>query len=221
MTSAGLRVAGESPTKAVDSKVEAVEVVTDAASTGNMQLPKGRTMQLKAVLHMTDGSIRELTEGTFLSWHTDNAAVGTVSSAGLLTAVNDGNLAVWAVYDGHKSPNVTVKVVAAVADSLAVSGIPTNDKVIIGGSTPELLVSVEMSDGTTKELTDTTGQTYTSSDKTKVDVIDMESGASVSGVKLKSNTIVALKGISSGTSKVTVEAEGLSFTTVEITAAAQ
>lgn len=201
--------------------MEAVEVVTDAASTGNLQLPKGRTMQLKVVLHMTDGSSRELTEGTFLSWHTDNAAVGTVSSSGLLTAVNDGNLAVWAVYDGHKSPNVTVKVVAAVADSLAVSGIPTNNKVIIGGSTPELLVSVKMSDGTTKELTDTTGQTYTSSDKTKVDVIDMESGASVSGVKLASNTIVALKGISSGTSRVTVEAEGLSFTTEEITAAAQ
>lgn len=201
--------------------MEAVEVVTDAASAGNLQLPKGRTMQLKAILHMTDGSSRELTEGTFLSWHTGNAAVGTVSSSGLLTAVNDGNLVVWAVYDGHKSPNVTVKVVAAVADSLAVSGIPTNNKVIIGGSTPELLVSVEMSDGTTKELTDTTGQTYTSSDKTKVDVIDKESGASVSGIKLKSNTVVALKGISSGASKVTVEAEGLSFTTVEITAVAQ
>ena len=201
--------------------MEAVEVVTDAASAGNLQLPKGRTMQLKAVLHMTDGSSRELTEGTFLSWHTDNAAVGTVSPSGLLTAVNDGNLAVWAVYDGHKSPNVTVKVVAAVADSLAVSGIPTNNKVIIVGSTPELLVSVEMSDGTTKELTDTTGQTYTSSDKTKVDVIDKESGASVSGIKLASNTIVALKGISSGTSRVTVEAESLSFTTVEITAVAQ
>lgn len=201
--------------------MEAVEVVTDAASTGNLQLPKGRTMQLKAVLHMTDGSSRVLTDGTFLSWHTDNAAVGTVSSSGLLKAVDEGNQAVWAVYNGHKSPDVTVKVVAAVADSLAVSGIPTNNKVIIGGSTPELLVSVEMSDGTTKELTDTTGQTYTSSDKTKVDVIDMMSGASVSGVKLKSNTIVALKGISSGTSRVTIEAEGLSFTTEEITAEAQ
>lgn len=201
--------------------MEAVEVVTDAASDGNLQLPRGRTMQLKAVLHMTGGSSRELTDGTFLSWHTDNAAVGTVSSSGLLTAVNDGNLTVWAVYDGHKSPSVTVKVVAAVADSLAVSGVPTNNKVIIGGSTPELLVSAEMSDGTTKELTDTTGHTYTSSDKTKVDVINMESGASVSGIKLASNTTVALKGISSGTSRVTVEAEGLSFTTEEITAAAQ
>lgn len=217
----GLRLAGESPTKAIDTTVEAVEVVTDAASTGSLQLPKGRTMQLKAILHMTDGSSKELADGTHLSWHTDDANVGTVSSSGLLTAVNDGNLAVWAVYDGHKSPNVTIKVVAAVADSLAVSGIPTNNKVIIGGSTPELLVSVEMSDGTTKELTDTTGQTYTSSDKTKVDVIDMMSGVSVSGIKLASNTIVALKGISSGTSRVTVEAEGLSFTTEEITAVAQ
>ena len=206
---------------AVDPTVEAVEVVTDAASTDNLQLPKGRTMQLKAVLHMTDGSSRVLTDGTYLSWNTDNAAVGTVSSSGLLTAVSKGNLAVWAVYDGHKSPNVTVKVGAAVADSLAISGIPTNNKVIIGGSTPELLVSVRMSDGTVKELTDTTGQTYTSSDKAKVDVIDMRSGASVSGVKLKSNAIVALKGISSGTSRVTIEAEGLSFTTENITAAAQ
>ena len=217
----GLRLAGESPTRVADPTVEAVEVVTDAASAGNLQLPKGRTMQFKAVLHMTDGSSRVLTDGTFLSWHTNNAAVGTVSSSGLLTAVNDGSLTVWAVYNGHKSPDVTVKVGAAVADSLAVSGIPTNNKVIIGGSTPELLASVEMSDGTTKELTDTTGQTYTSSDKTKVDVIDMMSGASVSGIKLASNTIVALKGISSGASRVTIEAEGLSFTTEEITAAAQ
>ena len=217
----GLRLAGESPTRVAKPTVEAVEVVADAASAGNLQLHKGRTMQLKAILHMTDGSSIGLTEGTFLSWHTDNANVGTVSSSGLLKAVNDGNMAVWAVYDCHKSPNVTVKVVAAVADSLAVSGIPTNNKVIIGGSTPELLVSVEMSDGTTKELTDTTGQTYTSTDKTKVDVINMMSGASVSGVKLKSNTIVALKGISSGTSRVTIKAEGLSFTTENITAAAQ
>ena len=221
MTSAGLRSPGESPTEVINPTVEAVEVVADTVDTGNLQLTKGRTMQLKAVLHMTDGSSRELTEGAFLSWHTDNAAVGTVSSSGLLTAVGEGNLAVWAVYDGHKSPDVSVEVAAAVVDSLAVSGIPADKKVIIGGDTPELQVSVAMSDGTTKQLEDTTGQTYTSSDKTKVDVIDKESGDSVSGTKLASDTTIAIKGISSGASRVTVEAEGLSFTTEKITAVEQ
>lgn len=201
--------------------MEAVEVLADTADTDNLQLPKGRTMQLKAVLHMSDGSSKELTEGAYLGWHTSNAAVGTVSSSGLLTAVGEGNVAVWAVYNGHTSPNVAVKIGAAVEDSLAVSGIPADNKVIIGGDTPELLVSVEMSDGTTKQLTNTTGQTYTSSDKTKVDVIDKESGDSVSGTKLESDTTVALKGISSGNSRVTVEAEGLSFTTENITAVEQ
>lgn len=221
MTSAGLRSSGESPTEVKNPTVEAVEVAADTVDTGNLQLPKGRTMQLKAVLHMTDGSSRELTEGAYLGWHTSNAAVGTVSSSGLLTAVGEGNVAVWAVYNGHTSPNVTVKVGAAVADSLAISGIPADKKVIIGRDTPELQVSVAMSDGTTKQLADTTGQTYTSSDKTKVDVIDKESGDSVSGTKLASDTTVALKGISSGASRVTIEAEGLSFTTEKITAVEQ
>lgn len=221
MTSAGLQSFGESPTEVTNPVVEAVEVTSDTVDTGNLKLPKGRTMQLKAVLHMTDGSSKELTEGAYLGWHTSNAAVGTVSSSGLLTAVGKGNVAVWAVYNGHTSPNVSVEVTAAVVDSLAVSGIPADKKVVIGGDTPELQVSVAMSDGTTKQLTDTTGQTYTSSDKTKVDVIDKESGDSVSGTKLASDTTVALKGISSGASRVTVEAEGLSFTTEKITAVEQ
>lgn len=102
---------------------------------------------------------------------------------------------------------------------LAVAGIPSDNKVIIGGEAPELSVSEVMSDGTTKPLTDTTGQTYTSTDKTKVDVINKDSGDSVSGVKLVSDTTVALKGISPGSSRVTVEADGLSFTTKSITAA--
>lgn len=89
---------------------------------------------------------------------------------------------------------------------------------IIGGETPEIAVSAVMSDGSTKELTDTTGQTYTSIDKTKVDVINKDSGDSISGVRLVSDTTVALKGISPGSSRVTVEAEGLSFTTESITA---
>lgn len=221
MTSAGLQSPGESPTEVKNPTVEAVEVAADTVGTGNLRLPKGRTMQLRAVLHMTDGSSRELTEGAYLGWHTSNAAVGTVSSSGLLTAVGEGSMAVWAVYNGHTSPNVAVEVTAAVVDSLAISGIPANKKVIIGGDTPELQVSVAMSDGTTKQLEDTTGQTYTSSDKTKVDVIDKESGDSVSGTKLASDTTIALKGISSGASRVTVEAEGLSFTTEKITAVEQ
>jgi len=76
----------------------AVTVVSTTLATITIEAPAsllvGQTAQLKLVARDTDGNV--ITPRS-VSWQTDDAALGTVSSAGMFIAVNDGIATVTAV----------------------------------------------------------------------------------------------------------------------------
>lgn len=59
----------------------------------------GSASQLTATASLDGGSTRNVTAGA--GWQTSNAAVATVSTSGLITAVSAGTAAITATYQGH------------------------------------------------------------------------------------------------------------------------
>jgi len=66
--------------------------------TGDHSVPAGRSIQLHAIAHMSDGSTRDVSSDA--DWRTDNSLVGAISQGGLLTGIAPGSNVATANYNG-------------------------------------------------------------------------------------------------------------------------
>lgn len=126
-------------------------VVTSLSLAASLQsIVAGRTAQLTATAHLSDGSTEDVT-GT-ATWESADDTVATVSgdagSAGLVRGLKQGSV----VLTGHAagaSATVTLQVTAAVLESLSVTA---NQASIAVGGTLTVTATGHYSDGSTPDL---------------------------------------------------------------------
>jgi len=145
----------------------------------------GTRAALRATATYSDQSRRDVTASA--TWSSSAAATATVA-AGLVSAVAPGSATISAVFDGQRS-NATITVPNAKVQSLAVT--PTAASIGIQG-TQAFQAVVTLSDGTTQDVTATAAW---ASSKSAVATI------ATGGLAL---------GVSSGATKISAEAAGLS-----------
>ena len=127
--------------------------------TGNLSLTSiGQTSQLTATATFVDGGPRNVTNQ--VKWEVSNASVATITGSGLLRAVGVGDAQVTASYRGVTSSAgaVSVKVPATVT-GLVISG-PTQ---IVPGNTEQFTARQQLSDGSTRDVSDTASWSSTNS----------------------------------------------------------
>lgn len=163
-----------------------------------VSLAKGRTLQLTARLVLSDATTSDVTGQA--TWGSASPFVATVSSSGLLTAMNVGNASLTASFMGFVAQR-TVSVTSAVVQSLAVTPDPL---VLAKGRTGALTATATLSDGSTQNVT--TQVTWQSSAPTALSVSNA-SGQQGNVVALLegSGTVTATLGSVVGTGAFTVE----------------
>lgn len=112
-----------------------------------VSLAKGRTLQLTARLVLTDATTSDVTSQA--TWASATPFVATLSSGGLLSALNVGNATVTTRFMGFVAQR-TVTVTSAVIDSLAIS---PNPLVLAKGRAGALTATATFTDGTTQDVT--------------------------------------------------------------------
>ncbi|SMB96533.1 Alpha-tubulin suppressor [Thermanaeromonas toyohensis ToBE] len=148
-----------------------------------VNLPKGRTQQLTVVANYSDGSSQDVTSSA--TYSSMNPSVASVSSSGLVTAVNTGSTAITVSY-GSLSTQVPVTVTAAVVDSLTIT--PSSVTLPKGG-TQQLTVTANYSDGSSQDVTGSAS--YSSSNPS---VATVSSSGLISAVEVGSAAITVSYG---------------------------
>ncbi|OEE58010.1 hypothetical protein A1OK_05085 [Enterovibrio norvegicus FF-454] len=134
----------------------ALITVTSAVLTGitvtptSVTIAKGLTQQLSAVGDYSDGTNVPISSD--LSWASSNPRAVTVSSGGLITAIEPtANTNISVTFDGMTSSSVPIEVLSAALTSIDV--IPASDS-IAQGSTQQLSASGYYSDNSTASITE-------------------------------------------------------------------
>lgn len=96
-----------SPTTPSSPAAPSLAAVSVSGYNGTPINRRDQTVQLSASARYSDGSTRDVTASA--AWRSDNAAVATVSSSGLVTALGDGEATIVADYQGSGG-NVRVRV---------------------------------------------------------------------------------------------------------------
>lgn len=181
-----------------------VRVVAGAGETSLAVMPTSVnlvgnfTQQLTAVSTLGDGSSLDVTTDSGTSYTSSNSTVATVSTSGLVTAVNPGSSTVT-VTRGSLTATSAVTVANATLQTIAIS--PLNATVQVGQST-SFTVTGTFSDGQNRNVT--SSATFTSSNTAVATV----SGNSASGVSAGNSTITATVGAQNATASLTVTAAG-------------
>jgi CarboxypepD_reg-like domain/Bacterial Ig-like domain (group 2) len=103
------------------------------------------TIQLAASARMADGTVRDVTN--LAAWQSSNAALATVSSAGVVTFFGSGDVDVRATY---QSVSGTLHLVVATVPVIAItiSGAPSSP-----ATSFQLTASARLADGSTQDVT--------------------------------------------------------------------
>ncbi|MEF1326245.1 Ig-like domain-containing protein, partial [Vibrio owensii] len=107
----------------VDVNVSAAVITSIQVTPSPVNVAKGQTQQLTATATFSDATSSDVSNS--VTWTIDTATA-TVSSAGLLSAVEVGNTTLTATKDGVTSNTVDVNVSAAVITSIQVTPSPVN-----------------------------------------------------------------------------------------------
>ncbi|GAB4295228.1 MAG: hypothetical protein Kow0090_10080 [Myxococcota bacterium] len=144
----------------------AVYLVSIDAKPDSFSIGKGGTQQLTVTGNYSDGSQKDLTaSSTGTTYQSQNTAVATVSSEGLVTGKAKGTTMI-VVSNSGKTDTVTVEVTETTVYLVSISATPDTVRVGIGG-TQQLKVTGKYSDGSQKDLTKgSTGTTYQVNDTT-------------------------------------------------------
>ncbi|MBD1574847.1 Ig-like domain-containing protein, partial [Vibrio sp. S17_S38] len=118
----------------VDMNVSAAVITSIQVTPSPVNVAKGQTQQLVADATYSDGSSSAVTNS--VTWTRIDTATATVSSTGLLSAVEVGNTTLTATKDGVTSNTVDVNVSAAVITSIQVTPSPVN---VAKGQTQQLV----------------------------------------------------------------------------------
>ncbi|HEX5632446.1 MAG TPA: Ig-like domain-containing protein, partial [Gemmatimonadales bacterium] len=188
----------ESDCDTASTAVERVEV-----RPGTVTLAEGDTTRLQAIAYSCAGRLEGA--GPF-AWRSGAAGVATVDDAGLVTAVGDGSVRIYAALQGKEGYAVVQSGAVPVA---AVTVIPTNATVGFNRSGPLTAIAL---DGQGRELTGRT-TTWSSNDEGGVAVT---ANGTVTGLRVGARaTITARVENQSATSTITVS--NVVVSSIEIT----
>ena len=168
-------------------------LVSMSVTPGNPSIAAGQKQQFTATGTFSDASQQDLTSSA--TWTSSSTGVATISTAGLATAIKQGQSTIEAA-SGTVNASTTLSVTPPILVSIAVT--PANPVVVLG-ATLQLTATGTLSDSSTEDLTDTA--TWTSS---KGAVATVNSTGLVGGVANGTSTISATDSSIVGSDLVTV-----------------
>src|SRR6266436_502085 len=180
---------GKSASSSITVTNVPVATVTVSPASGNLYV--GQTLQLTAT--PKDSAGNPLT-GQTVTWSSDNTAVATVSTRGLVTARTAGAATITAATGGKSGTSAITVAIVPIA-SVAVS--PASTSVGVGGTVPLTAVAKDSAGNTL------TGRTMTWSSSNTL-IAAVTSAGLVTGGAVGSATITAATGGKSGTANATV-----------------
>jgi len=157
----------------------------------------GATQQFTVTATYSNGNTEALTSG--VTWTSSNAAIATISAAGLATGVKSGTTTIKATADGFTAmATLTVTAATVTVTSIAVS--PSTPS-ITAGATQQFTATATYSDGSTGNVT--ASATWASSNTM---VATVNSAGLATGESAGNATISATLGGQVGATKLTVVA---------------
>ncbi|MGB9858596.1 MAG: Ig-like domain-containing protein [Moorellaceae bacterium] len=182
-----------------------VPVVNSVVVSPSMvSLPKGKSQQLTVIANYSDGSAKDVTNEA--SYCSSQESVACVSSSGLITAANVGEVTITVGYEG-KTATVSVTVTEPVMERLIVQ---PDTVVVPKGKTQQLITAAIMSDNSTIDVTQSAS--YISEDPL---IASATQNGTVMGIAEGSTTIkVSYRGQTVSV-PVTVTAPVVEYLTVE------
>lgn len=122
----------EGKTASATVAVTLVSVASVAVSPGSATLTVGQTASLSAVATDANGNVLS---GRTITWSSENAAVATVSSLGLVTATGAGTTTITATADGRSGvAQIVATAVIPPPPVASVTVAPSTASLVIGGS---------------------------------------------------------------------------------------
>ncbi len=166
----------------------------------NSAIAVGLTQNFIATAQMSDGSTRNVTNDPLLSWSSNNIAIATISSSlasgnGVATGISVGTVTITASGFGTTG-TASLEITPAVPVGLQITPVSSS---IAAGLTQNFIATTQMSDGSTRTVTNDPAVNWSSSN-TAVATISSNLGSG-NGVA---------KGVSMGS--VTITASGFGFT---------
>ena len=116
---------------------------------GNSSIAKGTMEPFSATATYADGTVKDITSS--VTWSSENTAVATITSGGVVTGVATGSAIIQAVFSGVTG-KMTLTVTAATLASISVTAANPS---IAKGLTEQFTATGTFSDGTTQNLTAT------------------------------------------------------------------
>ena len=158
-----------------------------------LSLAPGTSSQLQALATLSDGTTQDLT--AILAWSSTQPGIASVSSGGLVTALQVGATTILAVGDG-----VTGSLSLTVAAPTALNIVPSPLSMVLGTSS-QLQAMVTLSDGTIENMTGTGTVAWSSA---QPGIASVNGGGMATANQVGSTTILAEAGGVTGSVSVTV-----------------
>ena len=158
-----------------------------------LSLAPGTSSQLQAIATLSDGRMQDLT--AILAWSSTQPGIASVSSGGLVTALQVGSTTILAGGDG-----ATGSLSLTVAAPTALNIVPSPLSMVLGTSS-QLQAMATLSDGTTENLTGTGMVAWSSA---QPGIASVNSGGMATANQVGSTTILAEAGGVTGSVSVTV-----------------
>nr|WP_238480802.1 Ig-like domain-containing protein [Desulforadius tongensis] len=180
--SAAVTITYEGKSVTVPVTVNAAITLQSITVTPNpVVIDEGNTAALSVLANYSDGSTKDITDEA--EYTSDNSAIATVNTSGLVTGITPGTTTVTVSYNSITSNiNITVNEAYAppVLENITVSPAVVN---ILTGKTQSLAVTAYYSDGSTKDVTGSAS--YQVANASIATVV----GSTVQGVSIGSTTI--------------------------------
>ena len=172
-------------------------LVSIAVTPVSPTIAKGLTQQFAAIGTYSDSSTQNLTSTA--TWSSTNAAVATISAAGLATGVAAGTSNITAGLNGVTSPADVLTVTAVTLPVLVSVVVTPANAAIAAGGTQQYTATGTYSDASTQNLTGTATWSSTSAATATIN-----SAGLATGVASGTTTIQATSGSVSGSTGLTV-----------------
>ncbi len=156
-----------------------------------LSLAPGSSSQLQAIATLNDGTTQNLT--AIVAWSSTQPGIASVSSGGLVTALQVGSTTIFAAGNGF-----TGSVSLTVVPPAALSIIPATLSMVVGSSS-QLQAIATLSDGTTENVTGTVAWS-----SAQPSIASVNSGGLATGNQVGSTTIFAQANGVTGSASVTV-----------------
>ena len=158
-----------------------------------LTLAPGTSSQIQAIATLSDGRMQDLT--AILAWSSTQPGIASVSSGGVVTALQVGSTTILAGGDG-----VTGSVSLSVAPPIALNIVPSPLSMVLGSSS-QLQAIATLSDGTIENMTGTGPVAWSSA---QPGVASVNSGGMATANQVGSTTILAEVSGVTGSTNVTV-----------------